>query len=158
MSSEAHDCCRCSGKMREGRHDFMAKVGNEIVVIKDVPALICDTCGEVEYTLQISREIDVIMKEFFAGRLLAKPQAAGEIVFKPQRADSIGNNSKFNWCISVRSESQLAVDEPFTEEELADLDEGDESECSDPLWQEYREHRRDDISLREYCRRRGIDL
>ena len=51
MNSDAHDCCRCSGKMHEGRHDFMARVGNEIVVVKDVPALICDTCGEIEYTL-----------------------------------------------------------------------------------------------------------
>jgi len=63
MSSDTHDCCGCAGKMREGRHDFMARVGNEI---------------------------DVIMKDFFAGRLLAKPLAAGEITFKPQRADSTG--------------------------------------------------------------------
>jgi YgiT-type zinc finger domain-containing protein len=89
MSSDAHDCCCCSAKMREGKHDFMARVGDEIVVIKDVPALICDTCGEVEYTLEVSREIDVIMKDFFAGRLLAKPLAAGEIAFKLQRAGSI---------------------------------------------------------------------
>jgi YgiT-type zinc finger domain-containing protein len=89
MSSDVHDCCCGTGKMCEGRHDFMARVGDEIVVIKDVPALVCDTCGEVEYTLEVSREIDVIMKDFFAGRLLAKPLAAGEIAFKPQRADSI---------------------------------------------------------------------
>jgi YgiT-type zinc finger domain-containing protein len=89
MRSDAHDCCCGAGKMREGRHDFMARVGDEIVVIKDVPALVCDTCGEVEYTLDVSREIDVIMKDFFAGRLLAKPLAAGEIAFKPQRADSM---------------------------------------------------------------------
>jgi YgiT-type zinc finger domain-containing protein len=75
--------------MREGRHDFMARVGDEIVVIKDVPALICDTCGEIEYTREVSREIDVIMKEFFAGRLLAKLLAAGDIIFKPQRAGSM---------------------------------------------------------------------
>jgi YgiT-type zinc finger domain-containing protein len=89
MSSDAYDCCRCAVKMREGRHDLMARVGDEIVVIKGVPALLCDTCGEVEYTLEVSRDVDVIMKEFFEGRLLAKPLAAGEIVFKPQRADSI---------------------------------------------------------------------
>lgn len=53
----------------------MARVGDEIVVIKDVPALICDTCGEIEYTQEVSREIDVIMKDFFEGRLLAKPLA-----------------------------------------------------------------------------------
>jgi YgiT-type zinc finger domain-containing protein len=90
MSSDAHDCCRCAGKMRKGKHDFMARAGDKIAVIKDVPALVCDTCGEVEYTLDVSREIDVIMKDFFAGRLLAKPLAAGEIAFKPQRADSMG--------------------------------------------------------------------
>jgi len=89
MSSDVHDCCCCAGKMREGRHDFMARVVDEIIVIKDVPALICDTCGEVEYTLDVSKEIDVIMKEFFAGRLLAKPLAAGEIRFMPKHADSI---------------------------------------------------------------------
>ena len=90
MSSDAHDCRNCAGKTREGKHGFMARVENEIVVIKDVPALICDTCGEVEYTLETSREIDAIMKDFFAGRLLAKPLAAGEIAFKPQRAGSTG--------------------------------------------------------------------
>lgn len=90
MSSDADDCCSCAGKMRNGKHDFMARVGDEIVVIRDVPALICDTCGEVEYTLEVSRAIDVIMKDFFEGRLLAKPLAAGEVVFKPQRADSTG--------------------------------------------------------------------
>lgn len=90
MNSGHSDCCRCSGKMYEGRHDFMARVGDGILVVKDVPALICDTCGEVEYTLETSREIDAIMKDFFAGRLLAKPLAAGEIAFKPQPEDSTG--------------------------------------------------------------------
>jgi YgiT-type zinc finger domain-containing protein len=63
-------------------------LGDEIVVIKDVPAVICDTCGEVEYTLEVSREIDAIMKEFFEGWLLARPLAEGEVVFRRQRADS----------------------------------------------------------------------
>ena len=67
----------------------MARIEDEIIVIKDVPALICDTCGNIEYTLEVSREIDVIMKEFFAGRLRARPLVAKEVVFKPLRADSI---------------------------------------------------------------------
>lgn len=28
--------CSCVGKMREGRHDFIARVVDEIIVIKDV--------------------------------------------------------------------------------------------------------------------------
>ncbi len=90
MSSSSHDCCCYAGKMREGKHEFMARVGDEIVVIKDVPALICDICGEVEYTPEVSEEIDVIMEEFFAGRLLARPLSAGEVVFGQQDAGSMG--------------------------------------------------------------------
>jgi hypothetical protein len=36
----------------------------------------------------------------------------------------------------MRSELQPVRDEPFTKEELADLEEGEESKSSDPLWQE----------------------
>ncbi len=73
--------------MCEGRHDFMARVGDVAIVIKDVPALICDICGEVEYTPEVSEEIDVVMEEFFAGRLLAKPLAAG-LLFYYHRSSS----------------------------------------------------------------------
>ena len=48
--------------------------------------------------------------------------------------------------------------ESFTEEELANLEEGEESECSDSLWVSARKHRKDAISLDEYCRKRGIDI
>jgi hypothetical protein len=58
----------------------------------------------------------------------------------------------------MRSELQPSRYEPFTEEELADLEEGEESECSDPLWESARKHRKEVISLEEYCRRRGIDI
>jgi hypothetical protein len=57
----------------------------------------------------------------------------------------------------MKSELLPAKDEPFTEEELADLEEGEESECSDSLWESARKHRKDAISLEEYCRKRGIE-
>jgi YgiT-type zinc finger domain-containing protein len=84
--------------MRECKHDFMARLQNEIVVIKDVPALICDTCDEVEYTLEVSREIGVIMKVFFGGRLLQSPcRGGGDRIHAPAgRPDSI-NSSEFNY-------------------------------------------------------------
>lgn len=81
MSSDTSDCCCRAGSMRKGKHDFMARVGDEIVVIKDVPALICDTCGEIEYTLEVSKEIDVIMKT--SSRTTAgKATGGGEITFR----------------------------------------------------------------------------
>ncbi len=91
--SGIHNCSRCAVRMREGRHNFTAKVGDKIIVIKDVPALICDSCSEIEYTLEVSKEIDAIMKEFFAERLLARPLAAGDVVFGRQRASSIDRAS-----------------------------------------------------------------
>ena len=89
MRSVAHNCCSGAGKMREGRHDFMARVEDEIIVIKDVTVLVCDTCGGVEYTSEVSRGIDRIRKEFFAGRLRARPLAAKGVVFKTHRTETI---------------------------------------------------------------------
>lgn len=56
----------------------------------------------------------------------------------------------------MRSELLPAKDEPFTEDELEDLEEGGESESSDLLWESARKHRKEAVSLDEYCRRRGI--
>jgi hypothetical protein len=56
----------------------------------------------------------------------------------------------------MRSELLPAKNEPFTEGELANLDVGEESELSDPLWESARKHKKGAISLDEYCRRRGI--
>ena len=58
----------------------------------------------------------------------------------------------------MRSELQPSRYEPFTEEELAYLEEGEESECSDSLWVSARKYRKDAISLDEYCHRRGIEF
>ena len=66
-----------------GRHNLMARIGDEIIVIKNVLALICDTCGEVEYALEVSREIDRLRKDLLAGRLRARPMMAGKMAFKP---------------------------------------------------------------------------
>jgi len=49
-----------------------------------------------------------------------------------------------------------AKNEPFIGDELADLEVGEESELSDPLWECARKHMKGAISLVEYCRGRGI--
>jgi hypothetical protein len=56
----------------------------------------------------------------------------------------------------MRAELLPARDEPFTEDELANLEEGEESESSDQLWESARRHKKEAVSLDEYCRRRGI--
>jgi YgiT-type zinc finger domain-containing protein len=75
-------CGCCKGKLHEGKKEFVVKVKNEVVVIRDVPALVCDCCDEAYITPEISEKIDEVMEEFFAGKLLAKPLAAGEVALK----------------------------------------------------------------------------
>jgi YgiT-type zinc finger domain-containing protein len=53
------DRCRfCKGKLRDGKTEFLAHAAGEVIVIKDVPAYVCDQCGEAYYTAEISRKID----------------------------------------------------------------------------------------------------
>lgn len=75
-------CSLCKGKLVERKTEFMARVGNEVVVIKDVAAWICEQCGEAFFTASISRKIDDIMRDAHRGKLCLRPLAAGEVELK----------------------------------------------------------------------------
>lgn len=75
-------CALCGGKLREGFTDLVIKSGDEVVVIKKVPALVCSCCGEAYVTPDLSDKIDEVMKEYRTGKLLARPLVAGEIDLK----------------------------------------------------------------------------
>lgn len=72
-------CTLCKGKLREGKTEFIVKVGKEVISIKEVPAFVCQECGEAYFSPATSRKIDKVMREFHEGKLLAHPIAAGEI-------------------------------------------------------------------------------
>jgi len=65
-------CSFCKGKLDEDKTGFIAKIGNDVISIKDVPAYVCENCGEAYFTPEISRKIDEIVKEFHEGKLLAQ--------------------------------------------------------------------------------------
>ncbi len=69
------------GKIVFGKTDFIAKGGNEIVAVKNVPAWICDNCNESYFTPEVSGKIDKTMKKFHNGKFYAHPIAAGELEF-----------------------------------------------------------------------------
>jgi YgiT-type zinc finger domain-containing protein len=73
------ECLLCKSKMREGTTEFVARVGEQVVVIKNIPAFVCPNCDEAYYTIDTQRKIDSIMKAFHEGKLLAKSLAAGEV-------------------------------------------------------------------------------
>ncbi len=74
-----YKCDLCNGKLQKGKTEFVAKVGDKVVVIKGIPVYICEECGEAYFMPEISRKIDKIMREFHEGKLLMRPIAAGEI-------------------------------------------------------------------------------
>ena len=74
-------CSFCKGNLQMGKTDFTTKVEGEIVSIKDVPAYICDNCGEFYFDPDVSRRIDKVMQKVHKGILLAHPIPAGEIEF-----------------------------------------------------------------------------
>jgi YgiT-type zinc finger domain-containing protein len=74
-------CSFCKGHLKEGRTEFTVKLNGSIVSIKNVPANICNNCGEAYYNPEVSRKMDKVMAEFQKGELLAHPLAAGEIEY-----------------------------------------------------------------------------
>jgi len=73
------ECLLCKSKMRKGTTEFVARVGEQVVVIKNIPAFVCPNCNEAYYSIDTQRKIDRIMKAFHEGKLLARPLAAGEV-------------------------------------------------------------------------------
>ena len=55
-------CACCGGECREGKADYNSPVG---IVVKDVPALVCEKCGEAyfrEKEARIMEEIEQVAK------------------------------------------------------------------------------------------------
>ena len=81
------DTCICGrGGLRPGVTEYITKVEEGVLVIKNVPALICDLCSEAYLMPEASREIDKMVKDFREGRLLARPIAAGEVDLRVKEA------------------------------------------------------------------------
>ena len=72
-------CSFCKGKLVKGKTEFIVKVGDKVLAIKDVSAYICEECGEAYYTPHISKQIDELMEKFHTSTLLMHPMAAGEL-------------------------------------------------------------------------------
>ncbi len=74
------DTCHCGrGRLHKGVTKYIVEIGNEVVVIRNIPAWVCDLCDETYITPEVSEKIDEIIADFRAGKLLAKPIAAGQV-------------------------------------------------------------------------------
>ncbi len=79
LREEFDHCALCNGKLEVNTTKFMARAGGEVVIINDVPALVCEQCGEAYYTVEVSRKIDSIMSEAHQKKLCVRPVPAGEV-------------------------------------------------------------------------------
>jgi len=76
---EPNRCSFCKGRLLKGETEFIVRVESELLVIRDIPAYVCEECGEAYHTPAISRKIDRIIERFHESKLLVHPIAAGEL-------------------------------------------------------------------------------
>jgi YgiT-type zinc finger domain-containing protein len=55
------DCFFCKGELEEKEAVFTAAFGECVVVIKNVPSLVCKQCGEVVHSDVVSRRLEQII-------------------------------------------------------------------------------------------------
>ena len=72
-------CSCCNGKLKQDTTDFIVNVEGEIVIIRNVPALICEKCGEKYFSADVSRKIDTVMDQYHAGKLKSHTISATEL-------------------------------------------------------------------------------
>lgn len=74
-------CSFCKGELVKGQTEFVPKVREQIIAIKDVFAYICENFGETYYTSEISRKIYIFLKKFHESKLLLHPVFTRELSF-----------------------------------------------------------------------------
>lgn len=61
------DCVICkSGKMKDGKVTVTLQRGESIIIIKSVPAMVCDNCGEYKLTEVVTRKLMNIAEDAVA--------------------------------------------------------------------------------------------
>lgn len=68
--------------MKEGFTEMRIRVGEGLLVIKNIPAEVCKCCEETLITPEVSDKIEQVLTDYHAGKLLAKPLMAGEIALE----------------------------------------------------------------------------
>lgn len=53
-----NECYICSGKLKKQKVDIARYWGKELITLNDVPALVCQKCGERYFEAKVSSQID----------------------------------------------------------------------------------------------------
>jgi len=61
MTSPSGTCPFCGGKTEQGTTTFTADLGFGVVVVRDVPALICAQCGEAWFEDGVAEKLEKVV-------------------------------------------------------------------------------------------------
>ncbi len=59
-------CIMCKGNTVQTTHTYIQEFENCIIIIKNVPALVCSQCGEVYYSDEIAEKLEKIVNRLQA--------------------------------------------------------------------------------------------
>lgn len=54
-------CFMCKGHTVHKQTNFMVDLGNSIIIVKKVPSIVCDQCGEVSYEDSVAHNLERIV-------------------------------------------------------------------------------------------------
>ena len=54
-------CFVCRGQLENKLTNFIADLGNTIIIVKDVPSQVCTQCGEVSYSDEVTKRLEQIV-------------------------------------------------------------------------------------------------
>jgi YgiT-type zinc finger domain-containing protein len=63
MPTTRRRCPQCAGDMEPGTTTYCTTIDEGVVVIENVPALICDQCGYEGFALDVSVEMQRLVQE-----------------------------------------------------------------------------------------------
>lgn len=55
------NCYLCKGAMTNGKTSYVVDLEKCVIVIRNVPCLKCEQCGEVAYTDEVAQRLDEIV-------------------------------------------------------------------------------------------------
>ena len=53
-----NNCIVCKGDLENRKTNFVADLGNCIIIVKDVPSQVCSQCGEVSYSHEVAMQLE----------------------------------------------------------------------------------------------------
>ena len=65
-------CPLCAGRREPGRTTFTAELGFGVVVVRHVPALVCDQCGEEWIEDSVAAALEAVVEEARAKQSLVE--------------------------------------------------------------------------------------